>query len=349
MRSKFVARARLLSLFFIIAAGLLALRLYFVQIIHGAEYRKSALGQYVEPSPDTQDRGNIFFTKKDGDPVAAAVMQTGWRIAIDPKEILDPENVFEKLNAATPLDHERFSASAAKKNDPYEEVGFRIDDNAAKVVRAEKIPGVLLVQDQWRYYPAGELAAHTIGFVGYQGDAKVGVYGLERSWQSTLSKTVSGLYVNPFAEIFTNMESVLAADPATREGSIITSIEPSVERQLETILDGVMKTYTPHLVGGIVMDPHTGEIVALAARPAFDPNTYNTVSDQSVFRNPLVESVYEMGSIMKPLTMAAGIDVGAVSPSTTYDDVGCIERSGKKICNYDGKARGVVSIGPGPL
>ena len=92
------------------------------------------------------------------------------------------------------------------------------------------------------------------------------------------------------------------------------------------------------------MDPRTGEIIAMAIRPTFDPNTYNTVDDPSVFTNILVENVYEMGSIMKPLTVAAGIDVGAITPKTTYNDKGCIEKSGKKICNYDWKARGVVPM-----
>jgi cell division protein FtsI/penicillin-binding protein 2 len=105
-----------------------------------------------------------------------------------------------------------------------------------------------------------------------------------------------------------------------------------------------MTTYTPRLAGGIIMDPHTGDIVAIASRPAFDPNTYNTVSDPSVYTNQLVEGRYELGSIMKALTMAAGIDSGAVTPATTYDDTGCIHPSGKTVCNYDLKARGVIPM-----
>jgi cell division protein FtsI/penicillin-binding protein 2 len=117
-----------------------------------------------------------------------------------------------------------------------------------------------------------------------------------------------------------------------------------VEQQLEKTLDGVMKTYTPRLAGGIIMDPHTGEIVGMAARPDFDPNTYGTVTNPSVFQNPLVEGRYELGSIMKALTMAAGIDSGAVSTKTTYNDTGCIHPSGKTVCNYDLKARGVIPM-----
>ncbi len=343
MKAKILTRARILSFFFILGALLLVVRLYFLQVIHGAEYERDAMGQYVEPAPDTQDRGDIFFKKKDGGLVAGAVMQAGWRIAIQPKDIEDPEAAYAKLNAITPIDHERFFASTAKKTDPYEEVAFRVSDADAGTIRDEHIPGVLPVQDQWRYYPADTLAAHVIGFVGYQGDKRVGVYGLERSWQETLVRTTSGLYVNPFAEIFANIQALLS-DPGTVHGDVITTIEPSVQQNLEDALDGVMKTYEPKLAGGIVMDPHTGEIIAMAARPAFDPNTFNTASNTAVFTNPLVESAYEMGSIMKPLTIGAAIDTGAITPATTYDDKGFVMKSGKKISNFDGKGRGTVSM-----
>lgn len=344
MRSSLVFRARIICALFILVAILLAVRLYFVQIVHSEEYRRDAMGQYVETNPDTIARGSIYFTTKNGALVAAAVMQSGWRIAITPKDITNPEKVWTMLNTITAIDRDRFLASAAKKDDPYEEVAFRIDDDRAKKIREKKIEGVLLVHDQWRSYPGDVLAAQAVGFVGYKGNRKVGVYGLERSWQETLEENSSGLYVNPFAEIFTNVESMLSGDPSTYDGSIVTSIEPSVQSQLEKTLEEVMKTYTPRFAGGIIMDPHTGEVIAIGNRPAFNPNTYNTVSNPAHYANPLVEGRYELGSIMKPLTMAAAIDAGAVTEATTYYDAGCITRSEKKICNYDGKARNTVRI-----
>src|SRR3989344_2375453 len=345
MRSRFVTRARILSGLFILIALLLATRLYFVQIVKGEEYRESALGQYVvDTGQNIIDRGDIFFTELTGTPVAAAVMQTGWRIAIVPKDIGGAETVFKELSSDVEIDRERFFASAAKTSDPYEEVAFRLSEDEADLIRAKKLPGVILVRDEWRYYPGGELAAQTIGFVGFQGDKRVGVYGLERSWETTLSRTSSGLYVNPFAEIFTNLGASLALDPREREGDIVSPLEPSVETRREETLEGVMKTYSSKFAGGIIMDPKTGAIRAMALRPAFDLNTYNTVTDSSVYTNLLVEGIYEMGSIMNPLTIASAIDTGAVTPSTTYVDKGCIEKSGKTICNYDKKARSRVSM-----
>lgn len=346
MRSEFLVRVRLLGGLFILAAILLIVRLYFVQIVHGREYASDAVAQYVEPSPDTGSRGDIFLSTKEGNLVAAAVMQTGWKLVIKPKDITEPEALFAELNAVVPLDRERFFASAAKRSDPYEEVAFRLSDDVAIALRAKKIPGVILVKDQWRYYPGETLAAHSVGFVGYADGSlsRVGVYGLEKKWDETLSLTGSGRAVNPFAEIFMTIGAALSSDPAEHEGSIITSLEPSVEQQLEDTLDRVMEIYSPKSAGGIVMDPKTGDIVALALRPTYDPNRYNTVDDPGVFSNQLVEGSYEMGSIMKPLAMAAALDAGAVTPKTKYDDIGCIMRSGKKICNYDGKARGVVDM-----
>jgi len=333
-----------LSGFFICIALVLLARLYVVQIIDGDEYTQHALGQYIETSPTAEDRGSIFFTDKDGNLVASAVMQKGWRVAIRPSDIVDAEATYAALNAIVPIDRERFSTSVAKQNDPYEEIAFRVSNEDVVTIRALELPGVIFSEDRWRVYPAEKLAAHAIGFWGFAGDVRRGVYGLEKYFDDTLSRVQGGLYINPFAELFTNIGALLTSDPTEYAGDIITSIEPTTEARMEEVLDSIMKTYLPRQAGGIIMDPKTGEIIAFAVRPAFDPNTYNTLEDVAIFSNPLVENIYEMGSIMKPLTMASGIDAGAISPDTTYRDEGFIMKSGKKISNFDGKGRGVVSM-----
>jgi cell division protein FtsI (penicillin-binding protein 3)/stage V sporulation protein D (sporulation-specific penicillin-binding protein) len=92
------------------------------------------------------------------------------------------------------------------------------------------------------------------------------------------------------------------------------------------------------------MNPKTGEIYAMGKDPTFDPNNLKDAKNSSVFTNNLVEDVYEMGSIIKPLTLAAGLDSGAITPNTTYNDTGSIWLNNKKISNYDGKARGVIPM-----
>lgn len=343
MRQKFVLRVRLLSFVVILAAAFIVARLYFVQIVHGGDYRAEALGQYIADGGDETPRGAILFTRKDRSEVAAAVMQGGWRIAINPKLLENPDAAYQSLSNVATIDRDRFFASAAKKDDPYEEVAFKLTDDEAEAVRNLKIQGVTVVREEWRLYPAGVLAAHALGFVAYQGDTRRGVYGLERYYEDTLRHDDGGIYVNPFAEIFSNVEALISHDPSAAEGNLITSLEPSVQSQLEQSLEAIVAAHHPKRAGGIIMDPTTGEIFAIAVRPAFDPNAYS-VADPSTFSNPLVESVFEMGSIMKPLTMAAAIDVNAVSPRTTYNDRGCVSKSGAKFCNFDLKGRGVVDM-----
>lgn len=337
-------RTRILCGVFVVFALIIATRLYFVQIVHGDDYAREARGQYVEEHSDQDSRGSIFFTRKDGGLVAGAVMQTGWRIAIHPADIVDAQHTYTALKTITPIDKVKFMSSTSKKNDPYEEIAIRLSDDIATAVRALKLPGVLLVRDQWRNYPGGELGSQSIGFVGYQGDTKTGINGLEKQYQDTLALSTTGLYINPFAEIFSNLSDAVTTDPASRRGSIVTTIEPSVQAQLEKVLGSVMRKYSPDFDGGIIMDPHTGAILAIAGKPSFDPNTYNTIDNPVFFQNKLVEGRYELGSIMKALTMAAGIDSKAVSLSTTYNDTGCIEKSGKKVCNFDFRARGVIPM-----
>lgn len=323
-------------------------RLYFVQIVHGQSYARAAEANYQALDPDTLDRDSIYFTDSSGTLVSAAVMKSGWRLIVKPSLVKNPERLYQQLVAILPVDKGRFDGAMARRENPNAEtaVAFHVSDTDAVKLKALKEDGILLSTDKWRFYPGGELAAQALGFVGYSNTStstKTGVYGLEKQWQKTLERGGGGIYVNPFAEIFTNLRAAVSSEPTAHTGSVVTSIEPSVQRELEKTLDTVMTTYRPRLAGGIVMDPRTGEIFALAQRPTFDPNNYGA-SDPSVFQNALVEGRYELGSIMKPITMAAAIDSGKVSPQTAYNDTGCVERSTYTLCNFDHKARGVVRV-----
>lgn len=194
-----------------------------------------------------------------------------------------------------------------------------------------------------RFYPGGSLAAQELGFVAYNNDnEQKGRYGLERYYDQTLTRSSEALYSNFFVELFGAARAVLGG--GAQSGDIVTTIEPSVQSELERTLDAYNESWHPKLIGGIIMDPKTGEIVAMAVYPTFDLNEFNKEKDVFIFANSLVENVYEMGSIIKPLTMAAGLDSGAIQPETTYNDTGKIIVDGKTISNFDGGARGVVPM-----
>jgi cell division protein FtsI (penicillin-binding protein 3)/stage V sporulation protein D (sporulation-specific penicillin-binding protein) len=208
------------------------------------------------------------------------------------------------------------------------------------------LDGAMLYRNQWRYYPGGTVAARSIGFVGFtdeDGTELRGKFGLERQYDDVLYKKQEVLSVNFFAELFSDVGELVGAKEVKRTGDVVTTLEPAVSRLLDTVLMKTNEQYGSTMTGAIIMDPNTGAIYAMNAVPTFDLNAREDTSiDQ--FRNPLVEDVYEMGSIIKPLTMAAGLDSGAVTRGTTYYDPGCIDLNTYTICNFDKKGRGTVPM-----
>ena len=336
-----LVRIRLITGAAIFVAALLLSRLYLVQIVRGEEYREKADRQYSRPNAELWDRGSIFFTTKDGAPVSAATLRQGFLLAIIPKEIEDAEAAYRSLSEHIALDREAFLAKASKADDPYEEVATHIDPETAEKILAKKILGVALFKERWRFYPGEDLASNVLGFVGFDGDRRLGRSGLERYYEDILARGEGELYRNFFAEIFLGAKKV-----ATKggEGDIVTAIEPTVEQYLEGNLEKLVTEFRAKRAGGIIMDPKSGRIYAMALYPSFDPNEYGRERDPSRFTNSLVENVYEMGSILKPITMASGLDAGVVTATTTYFDSGTLTLNTKTISNFDGKGRGRVDM-----
>lgn len=325
-------------------AALLVVRLYFVQVVHGEEYALRAEKQYVSASQKIYNRGTIYFTRKDGTLISAAALATGFTLAMTPARIVDPESTYARLSELLEIDYEGFMTSVQRTDDPYEVVAKKVSDQVGRAIGELELPGIVLERERWRAYPAGAHAARSLGFVAYDNDNTLaGRFGLERYYNDVLDHRSDGLFGNFFAELFANIDSMVVDARSAREGDVVTSIEPVVQEKLDQVLAAVEARYGSSESGGIIMDPKTGEIVALAVHPSFDPNTFAT-SDPERFGNPLVEHVYEFGSIVKPLTMTAGIDSGVITPSTMYDDTGCVSVDKQTFCNYDLRARGTVGM-----
>ncbi len=342
------SRIRFLSFCILIFALFLIGRLYILQIVDSAELKSKANHQYVQSTYDYFNRGNIFFKTKDGDLVPAATLKSGYILAINPTLIVDPANTLKELLTIIPtIDPTDFMTKAAKVNDQYEEIAKYVPLEDADPITAMKLPGVYLYKERWRYYPGNSMAAQTIGFLAYDNSSGSGTlagrYGLERSYEDVLHRNNDNVYVNFFAEMFSNIKNSFSTN-SSMQGDIVTTIEPSVQSYLEHELIGVENDWHADFSGGIIMDPTTGAIYAMASNPTFDLNNFQQEKDPSIFSNNLVEHVYEMGSIVKPLTMAAGIDSGAITEQTTYDDTGHVTYNGSTIGNYDGRARGVIPM-----
>jgi cell division protein FtsI/penicillin-binding protein 2 len=362
MNAKIKIRARIIMTVSFLLGMVLICTLYWLQVVNGETYAKKAESQYVETGTKMLNRGSIFLSAKDGTKVQGATLKSGYKVYINPSVIPDPKVVFEALSDYVDLDEAEFMKKATKPNDKYEELVSQVPEEKAISIRNLKIIGLGVTKEIWRIYPGEGMLAHELGLLGESASSSVvvGKYGLERSYENVLKRTksTSGGYV--FAQLFGDENDEEGANKNTadkngannseknqlesKEGDIITTIEPTVQKYLEKILEQTQNKWQPEIVGGVVIDPNNGEILAMSSLPSFNPNDTRSVKNVRVFSNPLIENAYEMGSIIKPLTMATALDYGAVTPTSTYEDTGFLTLSGKKIANHDNKARGKTTM-----
>ncbi|OHA42252.1 MAG: hypothetical protein A3G59_03065 [Candidatus Taylorbacteria bacterium RIFCSPLOWO2_12_FULL_47_20] len=343
--SKSAARSRIRLLYFFsaVVAVVLLGRLYFVQLVHGEMYLDLADRRHVSKS-SLFDRGSIYFETKEAETVSAASVANGFLLFINPSKISDPGNVFSRLQKLLPeLNKEQFMSSASREGDIYEEIFHKIISETALAIEDLAIEGVGVAKERWRYYPGERLASNVLGIVAFNGDSLGGRYGVESYYDDLLSRDSGIAYMSFVKDLFSGIQTASKGELGNK-GDITLTIEPSVQSYLEGILSEVSDKYKSEQTGAIVMDPFTGEILAMAVTPTFNPNNLDTESSSAIFSNPIVESVYEMGSIFKPITMAIGLDTKAVRADTKYDDKGALTIDGRTISNFDGRARGVVSM-----
>lgn len=371
----YISRARIIALIFLCGSLFLIAKLYLLQIARHEVYRDLADRQYVKKSNTPEDRGSIYFTLKDGTAIPAATMKTYYTLYINPKSLVTQvkagkykdltgvvltdisqvlQDIDTRLNGllvthatssvgGQPLTRiNEMNEVEQKISSTYSELYKNLDDAQTDAVRKLNFNFLGLVKDKKRYYPGGDLASHVIGILGYKGDELAGRYGLEKFYQDNLVRKESA-YTNFFADIFSGAKK-LVSDTEKFEGDIYTTIEPVVQKELQKVAANIQSEQSSELTGAIVMDPYTGEILAMSQVPSFNPEQTKNIKDISVYKNDIVDSAHEMGSIIKPLTMAVGIDTGKVHATTMYRDEGFVKVQDRTFKNFDNKGRGDITL-----
>lgn len=201
-------RIRLISIAIILIALVMVLRLYFVQIVHGGVFAAEAERQNINENTISYNRGDIYFESKNGETIPAAISRSGFTVAINPKIIKDPENMFEKLNPILALDKDEFLKKTLKKDNPYEEIVVHLNSETADKIKTLNLYGVTVSTDKWRFYPGGKLAANTVGFVAYKDNELAGRYGLERYYEDILKKESVQSLQQFFCRIFLECQRI---------------------------------------------------------------------------------------------------------------------------------------------
>lgn len=333
----------ILSIGVVCCALVLLIRLYDVQVRKGEHFSEISDRQYSSLKLDENfDRGLIVFSYKDGRDFFAASNQTGYTLAIDPSHLENPDKVYEELSKFETIDRADYDAKVAKSDDPYEELVKQVTEDKGKEILALRLPGVILEKKRWRFYPGNELGASILGFIAEKDDTLKGQYGLERYYDDVLKKSSEDLYSNIFVELYSGLKKTFGEGRFS--GTIVATIEPGVQAYAEELIVRIQSEWASKNTGIIVMDPDTGEIIAMAQHPTFNLNDFGNVDSVSQYNNNAVEDVYEMGSIIKPITMAVGLETKVVTADSTYNDQGSMTLDGSTFYNYDKKARGVVDM-----
>ncbi|MFY9462956.1 MAG: penicillin-binding protein 2 [Candidatus Sungiibacteriota bacterium] len=366
----FERRIILILLFFLVAYGALASRLFLMQIVRHGESVRMAARQHGRSEEISSERGTIFAGDKTGASIPFALNKTYKILIASPKLIANSEETASVIAEAFHLDKADVMAKLAKKNDPYEVLARKIESDAADQFAAQAglprnttlatsvltpsapaegdirgLPvGISFEDETRRIYPHGRMAANTIGFVSSDQGVESGKYGIEKFYNTELSgarglwegaKDALGFWIALGRRI---------VRPPKDGASILLTIDYPIQRKAEEILSAARKKWDAASGLVIVMDPKTGRILADARDPTFDPNEFFKEKDFGIFLNPMGEASYEFGSVMKPITMAGALEEKLVTPATTYNDTGEIKIGSFTIRNFDGNAYHTMSM-----
>ncbi len=320
-------KIRFLTFVFIFLFAGAFLRLFYWQVIKGSELSQDARGQYTSSTITQAPRGNILAN--DG---SFWVLRTDvWTVYADSKKIKEtPRLISEKIaplfvetdSKADLLAESQRIESLLSKNSSYIVIKNRVNSDIKKSLEGLKIAGINFDVNESRFYPEASSAAQILGFVGKNDIGEsVGYFGLEGYYNLSLSgksgltkrqKDAQGSTI--IVDQSKNITAISGVD-------LVTSIDKRIQILIESKLKEGIEKYGASRGNITVMNPNTGEILAMASSPTFDPGSYWEYGD-SVFRNPVISDTFEPGSIMKVVVMASGLDAEVVKPDTPCDICG---------------------------
>lgn len=322
------SRSRVLLVFVSLLAlfVFLTARLIKIQIVESKRYRQLAR-PYQLTNFYEQQRGDIL--DREGRPLAISINSAS--IYVIPKNIKNKEKVARILSKKLGIPYAKIKRKLRRKRFSW------IKRLAPLEIGKElaKLKGVYYVVEKRRFYPKKELASNLLGFVGFD---NAGLEGLERFYDSVLKGGVRVFQIVKDAR--GNPIVVREPEEVSSGYSLVLTIDEVVQAIVEEELERGVSEFNAKAGIAIVMDPHTGEILAMAVRPTFNPNIFARYSP-SMWRNRAIADVYEPGSTLKPIVMAGLLEDGLIRDNRWVDCPGYV-RIGDRAIHCD-KAHGSVN------
>jgi cell division protein FtsI/penicillin-binding protein 2 len=339
------ARAVFLLVVTAMVATLVGGRLVFWQVIDRERVAAIALNQLAQNEEIPAERGEI----RDANGVLLATSVEVQSVYAIPPTVQkgDVESAAAQLGAVLGMEHDEV-LSRLSGNDPWVWLRRRVDAQTATWVASLDIPGVGMLPETMRVYPISGVAPQTtlgaqlLGFVNVDGEGQYGVEGAEDALLAGLPGSVSAQEDVIGRRI---ADSVYELRPPVDGADLQLTLDAGLQHILEAAMWSTYQKNLAHGVTGLVMDVHTGAIVAMASFPSFDANSYGS-TDPALFTDPAVSRQYEPGSVMKAFTVAAALDAGAIDLQTTVEDDNNLRIADVRIQNAD---RYTVPYGHGDI
>lgn len=329
---------------FVLIYGAVGFRLFLVQVVKHKDYTALAQGQQRAIKKFIPRRGDIFVREKNGKAQVLATLKEAPLVYLVPREITEGEKTSQELSQILGIAQDIIFEKINKPGDPYEPLKAKLSEQEEQQIKESGLKGVYLTTEDLRWYPQKNLASHLLGFVGYQGDQKIGQYGLEGYYEENLAGRPGILEADQDALGKWILTGASVSKEAKDGDQLVLTIDPNIQFLAEQKLKALLEKWQSVAGTIIISEPKTGAILAMSSRPDFDPNEYYKIENVDDFLNPATQKLYEPGSIFKPITMAAGLDTGKISPETTYVDTGAVAVGGNLITNAVNRSYGLSNM-----
>ena len=295
-------RIKIMLLLFGFVLFLVIIKVFYVQVFDYKKLSSLASDLWSRNLPIEASRGKIL----DRNGVVLADNVTTTSLVLVPNQIKNKKEVTEKLAKILNVSYDEmkkhvFKSTSIERVHP---IGRRLSYEIADKIEALKFDGVYLLKEAKRYYPYKTLLAHVLGYVGIDNQ---GLSGLELQYDKYLTGEVGA--IKYFSDAKGNKLTLSDVYVKPQDGmDLQLTIDINIQKSVERELDNVVNMMNPDMALAVVMNPKTGEILAMSSRPTFDPNNYKNYSSEVLSRNLPIWASYEPGSTQKIITTAASIE-----------------------------------------
>jgi cell division protein FtsI (penicillin-binding protein 3) len=302
-------RIRLLLVLFVVAFLATFGRAFWLQAVRAQPLDRMAKGQHDVTVDVPAARGSIL----DRHGVELAIGQQAITVYANPRHVANPRATAMAAGRALHIDPDKIYGKLADRSRGFVYLARKADPKRANALKALDLTGLGFYPEERRVYPQGSVASHVLGFAGVDNHGLAGIeLALDkklggRDGRQTVVRDGRGRTID-----------ILSAVPAVEGRDVRLTLDATLQANAQSVLSRALRHWGARAASAVVLDPRTGEVLAMASEPGFDANSFPQ-TDRDVQRNRAVTDTYEPGSTLKVVTVAGALSENLVAPATSFN------------------------------